>query len=90
MYSITVITNYIYLCFTKIGATPLPDNRLEDKYLYEILVFTGNKKEAQTDSIVQFVLTGETGETDIRTFGDEHRKIFQKGATDVFVLASEK
>ena len=38
---------------TKLGATPLPDNMTNDKYLYEILVYTGNKKQAQTDSTVQ-------------------------------------
>ncbi|XP_042888379.1 uncharacterized protein LOC122263814 [Penaeus japonicus] len=72
---------------SQLGATPLPDNSAADKYLYEILVFTGNKTEAQTDSTVQFILSGDRDETDVRTFGDEQRKIFRKGAVDVFVLA---
>lgn len=75
---------------TKLGAAPLPDNMSEDKYLYEMLVFTGNKKEAQTDSTVQFVLSGDYGDTDIRTFGDDQRKIFRKDSVDVFVMACEK
>ncbi|XP_063601108.1 uncharacterized protein LOC134777199 [Penaeus indicus] len=72
---------------SQLGATPLPDNSAKDKYLYEVLVFTGNKKEAQTDSTVQFILTGEREETDVRTFKDEQRKVFRKGAVDVFVMA---
>ncbi|KAL7636835.1 UNVERIFIED_CONTAM: hypothetical protein RMT77_012593 [Armadillidium vulgare] len=71
----------------RIGATPLPDNLKNDKYLYEILVFTGNKKEAQTDSLVQFVLFGEKGTTDVRTFGDSERRIFRRASVDVFVMA---
>ncbi|XP_068213289.1 polycystin-1-like [Palaemon carinicauda] len=71
----------------KLGATPLPDNHVQDGYLYEILVFTGNLKGAQTDSTVQFVLTGERGETEVRTFGDDKRKIFRKAGVDVFVMA---
>ncbi|XP_069977559.1 polycystin family receptor for egg jelly [Penaeus vannamei] len=72
---------------TKLGATPLPDNDLEDKYLYEMLVFTGNKKSAQTDSVVQFIVSGEEDETDVRTLGDAKRKILRKDGVDVFVMA---
>ena len=74
----------------QVGAAPLPDNRPDDKYLYEILVFTGNKMEAQTDSLVQFILSGEHGDSDVRTFGDTSRQIFRKGATDAFVMANDK
>ncbi|XP_064093787.1 uncharacterized protein LOC135206294 [Macrobrachium nipponense] len=71
----------------KLGASPLPDNHVQDKYLYEILVFTGNRKGAQTDSTVQFILTGDRGETDVRTFGDSKRQILRKAGVDVFVMA---
>ncbi|XP_064099124.1 location of vulva defective 1-like [Macrobrachium nipponense] len=71
----------------KLGAAPLPDNKVEDKYLYEMLVFTGNKKEAQTDSTVQFILSGNQAETDVRTLGDDRRKILRKADVDVFILA---
>ncbi|XP_047471507.1 polycystic kidney disease protein 1-like 2 [Penaeus chinensis] len=74
----------------KLGATPLPDNKVEDKYLYEVLVFTGNKKEAQTDSTVQFIVSGDRDESEVRTFGDEKRRIFRKGEIDVFVMAESR
>ncbi|XP_064105654.1 uncharacterized protein LOC135215142 [Macrobrachium nipponense] len=71
----------------KLGATPLPDNRVEDKYFYEMLVFTGNTKGAQTDSLVQFTVAGEYDETDVRTLADSKRKILRKAGVDVFVMA---
>jgi hypothetical protein len=39
--------------FLKIGVTPLIDNKQEDKYFYEIIVFTGNRIYAGTDSNVR-------------------------------------
>lgn len=60
---------------------------MEDKYLYEVLVITGNLKSAQTDSKVQFIVSGERDETDIRTFRDDQRKILRKDSVDVFVMA---
>lgn len=72
---------------TKIGATPLPDNDPMAKYLYEIIVFTGDKDGAGTDSKVHFILSGDDDETEVRSFEDPNRKIFRKGATDTFVLA---
>jgi polycystin 1L2 len=71
----------------KFGITPLPDNDPCDKYLYEITVSTGLRKNAGTDSKVHFILSGDENETDARTFADEQRKIFRRGATDSFLLA---
>jgi hypothetical protein len=38
----------------KLGVTPLPDNHQEDKYYYQILVFTGQRKDSGTKSKVKF------------------------------------
>ena len=35
---------------SQIGAVPLPDNKPENKYVYEILTFTGDKNTAACDS----------------------------------------
>ena len=40
----------------KIGVTPLVDNQPGDNYFYEIIVFTGSRKDAGTDSKVLFKL----------------------------------
>ena len=37
----------------QLGVTPLPDNEFGDKYLYEVVVHTGMRKNAGTDSKVR-------------------------------------
>ncbi|GAB6020442.1 polycystic kidney disease 1-like 2 [Chamberlinius hualienensis] len=74
----------------KLGAAPLPDNLTEDKYLYEILVFTGSQRNAGTDSKVFFILSGDDDESEVRHFADDQRKIFEKGGVDVFIMAVPK
>lgn len=39
----------------KIGVTPLPDNQPGDTYYYEIVVFTGSRQDAGTNSRVIFI-----------------------------------
>jgi polycystin 1L2 len=38
----------------KLGVTPLPDNYKSDQYFYQIIVFTGQRKDAGTKSNVRF------------------------------------
>ncbi|CAG0896667.1 unnamed protein product [Darwinula stevensoni] len=73
-----------------IGAIPLPDNDPRDAYVYEILVSTGDKNLAATDSIVSFILSGEKEETPVRVFGKPTRRIFGKGSTDAFVMTTPR
>ena len=37
----------------KLGVTPLPDNHKSDQYFYQIIVFTGQRKDAGTKSNVR-------------------------------------
>ena len=39
----------------KLGVTPLPDNNPADDYLYQIIVFTGQRKDAGTQSNVRHI-----------------------------------
>ena len=39
---------------------------------------------------VHFVIGGNDDQTQIRTFSDPHRKIFQRGGIDAFILAVPK
>ncbi|XP_043202140.1 polycystic kidney disease protein 1-like 2 [Amphibalanus amphitrite] len=71
----------------KVGARPMPDNVESDKYLYEVMVYTGHKSDAATDSVVSMVLVGDKDETCPRTFGKPKRKFFRKGGQDAFVMA---
>ncbi|XP_076459182.1 polycystin-1-like [Babylonia areolata] len=71
----------------KLGIAPLVDNDPKDKYYYEIVVVTGMRKNAGTDSKVFFILSGEEDETDVREFSDSKRKIFRRGETNGFLMA---
>ncbi|CAF4232511.1 unnamed protein product, partial [Adineta steineri] len=73
--------------FEKLGVTPLADNNKSDHYYYQILVFTGQRTNAGTDSKVYFVLSGDNDQTQIRLFSDPHRKIFQRGGINSFIIA---
>ena len=74
----------------KLGVTLLPDNHKSDQYLYQILVFTGHRKDAGTKSKVHFVLAGDDDETQVRTFADPHRLILQRGGIDAFLMTVPK
>ncbi|CAF4101668.1 unnamed protein product, partial [Adineta steineri] len=74
----------------KLGVTPLVDNNKSDHYYYQILVFTGQRTNAGTDSKVYFVLSGENDQTRIRLFSDPYRKIFQRGGINSFIIAVPK
>ncbi|XP_055954867.1 uncharacterized protein LOC126810750 isoform X1 [Patella vulgata] len=71
----------------RIGVTPLKDNDPRDKYYYEVVVITGMRRNAGTDSKVCFIMSGEHDETDVRMFTDDKRKIFRRGAVDSFLVA---
>ncbi|CAF0948798.1 unnamed protein product [Adineta steineri] len=102
VYLTVIITSIIYIMliiyarfkdkkdFEKLGVTPLVDNNKSDQYYYQILVFTGQRTNAGTDSKVYFVLSGDDDQTQIRLFSDPHRKIFQRGGIDSFIIAVPK
>ena len=82
---------------TKTGICVLNDNsgidlNAESTYFYEMIVYTGTRKDAGTDSNVKFVLSGEKGETDIRCLSnnDSNRKILRRGGVDSFIMGTNK
>ncbi|XP_071043251.1 location of vulva defective 1-like [Parasteatoda tepidariorum] len=74
----------------KLGATPLSDNEVGDKYIYEILVYTGNQRNSGTKSNVFFLVSGDDDETSVRHLSDDKRPVLQKGSIDVFVMATPR
>ena len=68
----------------------MSDNLPEDLYLYEIIVQTGPMLSHGTESKVQFVLTGEDNETQIRTLSEPDKNFFRKGAVDTFLMSVDK
>ncbi|XP_071129607.1 polycystin family receptor for egg jelly-like isoform X3 [Mytilus edulis] len=74
----------------KLGLTPLVDNDKMDKYFYEIVVVTGMRRKAGTDSKVQFILSGEDDETDVRPLSDSKRKVLRRGTVDGFLMSAPR
>ena len=74
----------------KLGLNLLPDNNPYHDYCYELIVFTGSRSEAATDSKVRFILSGEDFDTGIRMMSDPRRKIFRRGGIDSFIMACER
>ena len=66
------------------------DNVPQDHYIYEILVQTGPMLSHGTESKVQFILTGEEDETQIRTLSDPSKQFFKKGSLDTFVMTTDR
>jgi hypothetical protein len=71
----------------KIGLNLLVDNKLEDNYYYELIVFTGNRREAATDSVVRFKLSGDLAETNNRIFNHPDKEIFRRSGIDSFIMS---
>ena len=76
----------------KLGALPLRDNDPSDKYVYEVIFFTGYQKGSATDSVVSFVLSGDHSETETREIYPSEcpRKPFRNGASDSFVMTTRR
>ena len=97
---ITVSTIYIILMIfarykdkkdvEKLIVTPLADNRSSDRYYYQILVFTGHRQGSGTKSRVQFILSGDDNQTQVRTFSNPHRSIFERRGIDAFIMSVPK
>ena len=51
----------------KLGVMPLSDNNPFDQYYYQIIVFTGQRKNSGTKSKVHFILSGSNSQTLIRS-----------------------
>lgn len=75
---------------TRFNIVPLPDNKPEDNYFYELVVLTGSRAESGTKSKVRIIITGEEGETDIRLLNGDLPYAFSRGSVDSFVLSTNK
>jgi hypothetical protein len=72
----------------KKGVTMLNEDRLEN--LYEVVVFTGNRKDASTESGVHLIINGENTDSHIVRLYDTHRKLFRRGGVDTFIISTQE
>ena len=70
--------------------TPLADNVKGDPYLYQLIVFTGHRKDSGTKSKVHLIMAGDDDETRVRTLADTHRRVFSRGGIDAFIMSVPK
>ncbi|XP_065660262.1 uncharacterized protein LOC136084073 isoform X2 [Hydra vulgaris] len=75
--------------FSKIGVCPLLDNRDEDNYMYQIIVYTGNRKDAGTESNIFFTVAGNMGDSEVRRLKGSERKCFQRSGCDMFIMTTQ-
>lgn len=102
IYSIVIGLVVLYILFAiwaylndrrdkmRMGITVLDDRYLTDNYYYEIIAFTGNRKNAATDSKVSIIFSGDKNETEPRELIDKKRKVFRRGGVDSFILGLSK
>ncbi|XP_077991802.1 polycystin-1-like protein 2 [Glandiceps talaboti] len=69
------------------GVTPMVDNKEEDKFIYQISVYTGLKSNAGTNSRVFLVLNGKNDRTEVRLLSGRHRQAFHRGSVSTFVMS---
>jgi polycystin 1L2 len=72
----------------KKGVTLLNGDRTEN--LYEIVVFTGNRRNAGTDSNVFICINGHDENSHVIALKDKKRKLFRRGGFDTFIVSTEQ
>ncbi|XP_042266749.1 polycystic kidney disease protein 1-like 2 [Thunnus maccoyii] len=68
--------------------TLLEDNHPGAQYNYLISVQTGHRKNAGTSANVTVKLIGSEGESDTHNLTDPEKPVFERGAVDMFLLAT--
>jgi hypothetical protein len=94
---ITIVGLYFIMCGLcrfmdirdreKKGLSYLANNRSDN--LYEIVVFTGNRPQSQTDSKVRMVICGNFTESKIIYLRDRSRRAFRRGGIDTFIASND-
>ncbi|RXG55683.1 Location of vulva defective 1 [Armadillidium vulgare] len=72
------------------GVIPLPDNKPEDKYLYELSFRTGPDDQASTDSNIYIIVSGECGETEVRVLPPANNRLYRRFEVNTFVMTTPK
>ena len=62
-------------CVCQWGVTPLSDNVAEERYLYQVTVFTGMRGSAGTRSRISLLVSGDRDDTGVRRLTDGKTKV---------------
>nr|XP_043906417.1 polycystic kidney disease protein 1-like 2 [Solea senegalensis] len=72
----------------KVKVTVLKDNNPMDEYTYLLNVCTGHRRGASTSSQVTLTLVGADGNSEPHHLTDPKKRVFERGALDVFLLTT--
>jgi len=61
-----------------------------EKYFYEIVVYTGSRADAATDSKVRIFISGYDHHTEAILLYDPHRPAFRRGGIDSFIISTSR
>ncbi len=73
---------------SKKGVSFLNGNRAEN--LYEVIVFTGNRRNAGTESKVSMLINGELEQSHVIQLQDSKRRVLQRASVDTFIVSTER
>ncbi|KAA3678286.1 polycystin 1L2, partial [Paragonimus westermani] len=73
----------------QLGVTPLAENDPMDEYLYEVIVNTGRRPNAGTQSKINIILSGEFADTEAKILQDPYRPVLQRGQINRFLLTCQ-
>ena len=103
IYSTVILVTCLYILFAiwarymdkmdllKLNITLMADNYPNDAYFYELIVFTGNRSEAGTRSLVRVKLSGQENETGIRVLNEKNRETtLKRSSVDSFIMSVKK
>ncbi len=102
IYATIITVSCIYILFAvwarvmdkrdakKMNIIPLKDNLKTNEYYYEVIVFTGTRPEAGTDSKVRMIVNGNNMETEIRVLNDTNKQVLRRGGIDSFLMSVQR
>lgn len=100
LYASLIIIFTVYLCMMiwahykdrkdieRRGAVPLPDNKLEDKYIYEVTFHTGPDSDAPCESNISFIASGDYAETEILNLPPANLNLYRRYDRNTFVMTT--
>ncbi|XP_018023549.1 polycystic kidney disease protein 1-like 2 [Hyalella azteca] len=72
------------------GVIPLPDNKPEDKYIYEVTFFTGPDSDAPCESQIYFMASGDYDETEVRFLPKANSNLYRRYDRNTFVMTTAR
>lgn len=73
----------------KWGTMPLRDNRPLHNYFYQISVYTGVRASAGTKSNVCFIMSGDIGDTGIRSLSDKQERPLTRDSVRHYIMSTD-